>query len=444
MNFAIRCFLYILIFWLPYSPAVVEVCVVAASILWLIKRSLFFFQTIRDNHRSANVFVASETESFQRVIKSARSAYFIVFIKSFRPIPTFLDVPILCFLAAALLSLCGSFYFEQSFHGFLTKTLEWFIVYFLVVEVFNHNKYFNIFLGVLFFTSLAVGVDAILQFYFLKKDIFLGRELARGGATAAFKHANLLGGYMATIIPVVLAAICAVPKVFVKVCLGCVLLILIWSLGITFSRGAWLGCLAGVLFFLYTLKRKIFVWGIFILILLICGAGILLSQQTKTLLRLTADNIHDTMSWRLGVWEDSVKMIKDKPAFGHGVNTYMMLFQEYRRKYMGYADYSPTYAHNCYIQLAAETGVFGLAAFLWIFLRLFKKVIAQTREIGQNTTSSIFSIGLLSAVLTFLAHSAVDTNFYSLQISILFWILTGLLSAHVLVLETERSSPRDA
>ncbi len=417
-NSIIRCFLYILIFWLPYSPAVVEVCVAAALILWFVKRSLSFFQAVRQTGHPAGKWP--------------------VFLKAFRPKPTFLDGPILCFLAAALLSLWGSFYIEQSFHGFLTKTLEWFIVYFLVVEVMDQQRHVEITLRIFLLTALFVGVDAVLQFYFLKKDIFLGRELTRGGATAAFKHANLLGGFTAVAGLLALTVMGKEGKGASRLSwlsLGTAITCL-WGLVLSFSRGAWLGFLVGLMVSIYLTNRKILVWGLALLFM----AGVLLftipSAKTRETLRITKNSLHDTMSWRLGLWQDSLKMIADKPVFGHGINTYMKLFQEYRRKYQGYADYSPTYAHNGYVQLATETGLLGLAAFLWIFCRLFKNVIAKAKELRQNTSSHKLLVSLSAALMVWLVHSGVDTNLYSLQLSILFWFLVGLLVAEYKIISS--------
>ena len=42
IDVVIRFFLYLLMFWLPYSSAVVEVCVVASLLLWLVKRFLSY------------------------------------------------------------------------------------------------------------------------------------------------------------------------------------------------------------------------------------------------------------------------------------------------------------------------------------------------------------------------------------------------------------------
>jgi len=122
-----------------------------------------------------------------------------------------------------------------------------------------------------------------------------------------------------------------------------------------------------------------------------------------------------------------MEMIKDKPLLGHGINTYMRVFEAYRREIRGAR---PTYAHNCYIQLAAETGFIGLAGFLWIILRLFNGSLGGIRAyFDRSELLSVLSVGLIAGIFAFLAHSFFDTNFYTLQLSVYVWFMIGLLVA---------------
>jgi len=181
INVLIRIFLYILIFWLPYSPAVIESCVIVCLILWIVKRSIIL-------------------SGKKRTGESVKSKL-IWFLSAFKPEPTPLNIPI-----AYILSVTSSAFFAQSFHNFFTKTLEWFIIYFLVVEVFKDKKHISIALGIFIFTAFATVSDSLVQFYITHKDIFLGRVIDPGSrATAGFKTSNGLGGYLTILIPGLLA-----------------------------------------------------------------------------------------------------------------------------------------------------------------------------------------------------------------------------------------------
>jgi len=140
---------------------------------------------------------------------------------------------------------------------------------------------------------------------------------------------------------------------------------------------------------------------------------------------------YSTIQWRLSVWSVSMEMIKDKFLFGHGINTFMRIFQAYRVNFtMG-----PTYAHNCYIQLAAETGIVGLLCFFWIIADLFRQSLERIRaNFAQDRNLAAVAIGLLSGIFAFLVHSFFDTHFYSLQLSVYLWFMIGMLVASYRIL----------
>lgn len=211
----IRFFLYILIFWLPYSPAAVEVCVIMGFLLWCVKRA----------------FV----------------------IHSFKLPETPLKQPIAIFLFACLLSVMGSPFLSQSIHNFFTKTMEWFIIYFLVLEVFTRKRHIYIFLWVLLFTAFATAIDSIFQFYCTFKDIFLGRTIEPWSrATAAFKAPNALGSFLTFVVPITLVMQLKKPsRRWERGILFLSFVSATWALIITFSRGAWLGVAVGTLFLLF-------------------------------------------------------------------------------------------------------------------------------------------------------------------------------------------------
>jgi hypothetical protein len=472
----IRILLFILIFWLPYSPAVIEICVVLGVFLWIIKRTGWIFL-----NRSASV----GNSKMQG-------------LRFYKPFSSPLNRPIGVFLITCLISVVMSRYFWISFEAFFTKTLEWFLIYFLILETFRKKRHVQSFLWIFIVTSLAVSFDGLYQYYFTHKDIFLGRFVgADGRATASFKAPTGFGAYLIVAIPVILSMIfLKYQKIWARMIISATYLILCWVLVLTFSRGPWAGLLGGFGFMLflffnlrYSMKNILWILGCVIIFFLLLSWGSFYPQpggdtkgdiksiEDHAILReerhdsadavfsgktdevnnanperslaksddnlgatgLTSGLYKDELSnifwnrsatwvWRLGVWEDSLKMVRERPIAGHGLNTYMRLFQDYRRKTSTGAIFSPTYAHNCYLQLMVETGWLGLLAFLWIIMKIFQSVIVSIKKkIIQDPDLQFLSIGLVSGIFAFFVHSFVDTNFYSLQLSSYLWVMTGVL-----------------
>ena len=90
----------------------------------------------------------------------------------------------------------------------------------------------------------------------------------------------------------------------------------------------------------------------------------------------------------------------------------------------------PTYAHNCFIQMASEVGLVGLLAFLWIMAKGFYQTLEIVREgMAMDHDLRTLAIGLLSGLFAYLVHSFFDTHFYSLQLSSYMWLMMGVLIA---------------
>lgn len=418
----IRFFLYILIFWLPYSSAVIESCVVLCLILWFFKRC---------------ILLKGQTE-----LPDTLKKRLLWLLKGFKPESTFLNKPIAFFLLACLLSVTNSAFFGQSLHNFLTKTLEWFIIYFLVVEVFKSEKHVTIALAIFVFTAFSTSIDSLIQFYITHKDIFLGHVIGPGDrATAGFKTSNGLGGYLTIFIPGLFTWILfAKQKLRYRLGNCLVLSFAIWSLAVTFSRGAWIGVFLGGMFlfiFILSSKKKLkfyFSFGFFLLTVFLCVAFLLVLANSSSSGQVLLDK-SGSIEWRLEVWHVCMEMIKDKLFFGHGINTFMRIFQAYRENFfMG-----PTYAHNCYIQLTAETGIIGLFCFLWIVVKMFHqslgKIILNFAQDRNNL--GVLTFGLLSGIFAYLVHSFFDTHFYSLQLSVYLWLMVGMMMALCKILDTQ-------
>lgn len=113
-------------------------------------------------------------------------------------------------------------------------------------------------------------------------------------------------------------------------------------------------------------------------------------------------------------------MIRENPFLGKGVGTYMDYFTRYSS-----LD-SAWYAHNSYMQIWAETGIFSLLSFLAFLTILLVKGIKSA-----NKNKDFILLGLGCGVFGFLVHSFFDNQFYSVQLSFLFWLLAGLIRGRV-------------
>ncbi|MBI3313821.1 MAG: O-antigen ligase family protein [Candidatus Omnitrophica bacterium] len=146
----------------------------------------------------------------------------------------------------------------------------------------------------------------------------------------------------------------------------------------------------------------------------------------STLIHLDAEGKEQSLVERYYLWDRAISVIKARPLTGTGINTYTKVHPKYdRTQNWRVRNY---YAHNGYLQLAAEIGVFGLLAFL-IFLGIF--FIQGLRAGNFSDWDGQLRFGLLMGTLNFLIFVMADTVLHNPQPVMTFWFLLGLHRAYL-------------
>ncbi|MCI5125920.1 MAG: hypothetical protein D3925_15975, partial [Candidatus Electrothrix sp. AR5] len=129
---------------------------------------------------------------------------------------------------------------------------------------------------------------------------------------------------------------------------------------------------------------------------------------------------------RMLIWRDTLQMMYDRPFFGWGPGTFSVAFPAYQTE--GFRQLFVNYAHNDYLELAADTGLFGLAAFLGGLLSLYISCLRKlARPTGRGGTyRQNVGVGALAACFSILIHSFTDCNLQILANLILFATAAGI------------------
>lgn len=137
------------------------------------------------------------------------------------------------------------------------------------------------------------------------------------------------------------------------------------------TRGAWMGGVASLVLLSCAKDRRI-VAGL--LVLLIAGF-LLLPAHLKDRAYSIMDMKMESNAARLNMWSTGLRMIQAHPLLGVGPNRITALAYEYG----GNPKYEPRFfmhLHNNYLQWAAERGIPGLLAWLWLMGRfLFDQIV---------------------------------------------------------------------
>ncbi|MCM8831639.1 MAG: O-antigen ligase family protein [Candidatus Omnitrophica bacterium] len=383
LNFIIEYSLYGLIFFLPQAPALIEIFSTLAIVAFIIKKAI---------------------EPDFKFTKNISHLFLLLF----------LFFNILSFLNSGI-------YLEKSIKAFFSKWLQYIFIFLIVEDFFIKNpKKIKKVIFLILFMAFFVGLDCFFQKYLniefmRKREIVFIEPNKLYAVTGPFHHYNDLAAYLIFILAVVLVFLFKSNKIFIKFFLLIEFFILFFALLVSYSRGGWVGFLFIIILLLILFKKIKLLGGIGILFLIV----LLFIPSVKERFLFTFSGAGDL--GRFLIWKETLKIIRQNPFLGKGLGTYMDCFSKI----------SPSlevqYAHNCFLQIWAETGIFSLLSFLFFLFSIFLKAIKKFFVTGDNLI-----LAFLLGIFGFLVHSFFDTHLYSLQLATLFWYNLGLLDAFII------------
>jgi O-antigen ligase len=225
------------------------------------------------------------------------------------------------------------------------------------------------------------------------------------GLTGPFGHYNGLSGYLMPWI-VVTAGLCVQEKGRIRAVLACVCAAALSCLLFTYSRGAWLSAACALLYAGIVVFPKVRVWALGSILAAL--SGVLATPFLRERLIRTFGEHGD--AGRFEIWEGARKMIVDHPFVGIGVGTFMQQLPKYK-------DFGvKLYAHNCYLQIAAETGVLSLV----LFAAIYAMTLMRLHRAGTYAAKIVTIVLVGLAVIL-----AFDTYLYSIKSAGMFWVIMG-------------------
>ncbi len=376
----------------------------------------------------------------------------------FFPVASPLNVYILAFVLAAFVSVIFSQNHMLSFMGFFGKLMRGVFLYISFIEVFTTVRSLNAFLFTWIFSALMVGLSGLSQ-YFFGADFIRQLPLVEGRVSSTMRQANDFGAYLVAICPLILGVLMHWDMVsvqlekYVKIFkmkswilvsfLFLAYVVLVICLGLTFSRSAWVGFFMSIIFLGIFKKESLpfifliivgFIW-IFTPFMVATRDVSLITDNVKNVnktgttdksskLKALGQYIYRHLgSGRWGFWEEATHIIHDYPWWGSGINTYSQMGSRYKINWGGYP-------HNSYLQLTAELGILGLGTFFCMIGALFYHVLRKIK-LMQKGYFQVTAIGVLASMTAYLIESFFDTTFYSVQLSVLMWIMMAVMIATV-------------
>jgi putative inorganic carbon (HCO3(-)) transporter len=357
-------------------------------------------------------------------------------VKIFYPVVFFLFV---CFISTIQsISPSVSIFGVHRLYDGLVLTLTFIIFYFIFISNIKFESQINNLFLCIILSATLVSIYGILQKlgyeFFFENFNFSGKERNY----SFLGNPLFLGSYLSMVIPLSILSILIFKSSFLKLLLTFSTVIIYTSLIFTYSRGAYLGFLISVIFaILIILKNNLLVLDskkYLLLLLLFCiPITIFVSKQKITagnrkvnLLERTIstfDTKENAAAARLFIWDGALKIIRDYPLFGTGLDTFGIIYPKYQ---------SPSHikveqvlatarkAHNKILQIGTTTGLFGIFSFIWLFISGIMMILNRLKD---NPYQKI-KIAILCGLISYIVQSQFSIE--TITTGLLFWVYLGI------------------
>lgn len=307
-----------------------------------------------------------------------------------------------------------------SIRDLLLNGLSILLIFFISQRNYKYKEYQNI-LKIVITIAFFTGVYAIYQ-YFVGVPMKSGWVDPSSGIDirvfSTFENPNLYAEYLIMILPIIYSLFFIVKSKFEKVFLLIITFTLYISLLFTYSRGGWIGCIVGIIIFVFLYKPHYIIG----LIFLVIGSLNFLPQRFLKRI-LSIGSLKDASNYyRMQIWEKSIEIIKDFPLTGVGLG-----YKSFRKISLRYIyEYNPYHAHNTYIELAIEIGLIGLILFILLGIGLFRLTL---RSLNIDNKKGLLVLGLFSGLISLMAHGAAEHVLYNPKIILIFWLNIGFINS---------------
>ena len=294
---------------------------------------------------------------------------------------------------------------------FVVKYIEYFIVYFMVVNYVKDYEQVKRFTFCLFLTCFIVAIIGIVQ--------IPGGERVSAPFEGETGEPNTLGGYLLLIGCIAAGLLIKTENHRVKNLLIVLIITIVPAFLYTQSRSSYLALIPACLTLGIIVKRRHIILGLilvgFILSPLFLPGPVkerifytFTQSEVSGQVKIGNIRLDTSTSARLVSWRDAIKDWPNHPVLGYGVTGYMFVDAQYPR-------------------VLTETGILGMIAFIYLLFSIFKLSIDAIRNVTIPHFKGL-CIGFLAGYIGLLVHALGANSFIIVRIMEPFWFFTGIIA----------------
>ena len=197
---------------------------------------------------------------------------------------------------------------------------------------------------------------------------------------------------------------------------------------LTFSRGAVLGMIVGILLILLLTRAKpLAAFGAGAAALVVVGIGVVAPERTLSFAGGGSGSL------RFELWRSSVAMIQDHPVTGVGLDQFLY---QYLPRYVSpeaWPERFTSHPHNVLLDVWLSLGIIGvliaaLFAVLWI-----------SRVRTALRVNDRIALAAAGGIIAAFVHGLVDQTYFLPELAMSFWLLVLLLRSNENVMESDET-----
>lgn len=143
--------------------------------------------------------------------------------------------------------------------------------------------------------------------------------------------------------------------------------------------------------------------------------------------------IQKTNTWQLRktIWSVGWRVIAERPVTGHGLvdlgEAYHRNRETWDLKRDPWGAWNYGHLHNNFLQIAAISGLLGLAAFVFMLYAVLKTGFRAWAVSGAEIKT--LALASLGAAIGFMANGLTEWNFGDSEVVTIFWFVCGMMAA---------------
>lgn len=332
-------------------------------------------------------------------------------------VPTPLNKPILWFtfltiLSTARGSFTGSVGSPLTAFFYVLKFMEFFLLYFLIVNTVTSEAQVQRIMTAYFLTLVVVACWSTWD------AVIMG---VHGRATTPFQNEEepgTLGGYLLFSFALAFGLANYVRGFFERAMYLVIMALIIPPFLYTLSRGSYLAFFPMFISVMLLSRHKLI--PLFLLVIFL-AASPWLPAVTRERVQYTFQNRLENI-----VSSDPEQQVEFDPSSAARLERYQGVIAQWEyRPLLGQGVTGVGFVDSQFIRVLGEVGILGLLTLFWIFKNLFHTTLRLYRSLPNGYMKGLV-LGFIAGAIGLIFHGATSNTFTVVRIAGPFWALTGL------------------